>query len=186
MNEVYVSTHVETDGPIPGPNSLLSFASAAYTVTKGMTRLVGTFTANLQTLPGANGNPHKMDWWRSQPLIWAACRQNSQPPEILMPRYAEWLYSLPGKLIFISYPLGQDFTFVYWYLVRFTGASPFELDAIDIHSYAMAALKKEYLTSTRELMPTKWLGDIVQKHLVLDDAIQQGVLFCNMLVDNIK
>jgi hypothetical protein len=28
--EVYVSTDVETDGPIPGPHSMLSFASAAY------------------------------------------------------------------------------------------------------------------------------------------------------------
>lgn len=30
MAEVYVSTDVEADGPIPGPNSMLSFASAAY------------------------------------------------------------------------------------------------------------------------------------------------------------
>ena len=29
MPEVYVSTDVETDGPVPGPNSMLSFASAA-------------------------------------------------------------------------------------------------------------------------------------------------------------
>ena len=31
MAEIYVSTDVETDGPIPGPHSMLSFASAAYT-----------------------------------------------------------------------------------------------------------------------------------------------------------
>ena len=30
MSEIYVSTDVEADGPIPGPNSMLSFASAAY------------------------------------------------------------------------------------------------------------------------------------------------------------
>jgi hypothetical protein len=28
--EIYVSTDVETDGPIPGVYSMLSFASAAY------------------------------------------------------------------------------------------------------------------------------------------------------------
>lgn len=28
--EIYISTDVETDGPIPGVNSMLSFASAAY------------------------------------------------------------------------------------------------------------------------------------------------------------
>lgn len=32
--EIYVSTDVETDGPIPGPHSMLSFASAAYTADK--------------------------------------------------------------------------------------------------------------------------------------------------------
>src|SRR5258705_7816888 len=44
MNEIYVSTDVEADGPIPGPNSMLSFASAAYTDQK---KLLGTFSANL-------------------------------------------------------------------------------------------------------------------------------------------
>ena len=32
--EIYVSTDVEADGPIPGPHSMLSFASAAYLVDK--------------------------------------------------------------------------------------------------------------------------------------------------------
>jgi len=30
--EIYISTDVETDGPIPGPNSMLSFGSAAFEV----------------------------------------------------------------------------------------------------------------------------------------------------------
>lgn len=47
--EIYVSTDVEADGPIPGINSMLSFGSAAYLADK---TLVGTFTVNLQTLPG--------------------------------------------------------------------------------------------------------------------------------------
>ena len=45
--EIYVSTDVEADGPIPGPHSMLSFASAAYTEHK---ELIGTFSANLETL----------------------------------------------------------------------------------------------------------------------------------------
>ena len=42
--EIYVSTDVEADGPIPGPHSMLSFASAAYTEDK---QLIATFSANL-------------------------------------------------------------------------------------------------------------------------------------------
>ena len=51
MNEIYISTDVETDGPIPGPHSMLSLGSAAYTADK---ILVSTFSANLETLPGAS------------------------------------------------------------------------------------------------------------------------------------
>jgi hypothetical protein len=34
MPEIYVSTDVEADGPIPGPHSMLSFASAAFLANK--------------------------------------------------------------------------------------------------------------------------------------------------------
>ena len=63
MKEIYVSTDVETDGPIPGPHSMLSFGSAAYLADK---TLVSTFAVNLETLPGASGDPKTMAWW--QPL----------------------------------------------------------------------------------------------------------------------
>ena len=52
--EIYLSTDCETDGPIPGPHSMLSFGSAAFTADK---QLLGTFSANLETLPGAVADP---------------------------------------------------------------------------------------------------------------------------------
>jgi hypothetical protein len=57
MREIYVSTDIETDGPIPGPHSMLSFGSAAFAPDR---RLVGTFEANLHTLPEAAGHPDTM------------------------------------------------------------------------------------------------------------------------------
>ena len=55
-SEIYVSTDVEADGPIPGPHSMLSFASAAYTEDK---RLIATFSANLELLDGAMPHPDR-------------------------------------------------------------------------------------------------------------------------------
>ena len=52
-NEIYVSTDIEADGPIPGPNSMLSFGSAAFREDK---TLVSTFAANLKLLPRASGD----------------------------------------------------------------------------------------------------------------------------------
>ena len=48
--EIYVSTDVEADGPIPGPHSMLSFASVAF-ADDGV--VLATYSANLATLDGA-------------------------------------------------------------------------------------------------------------------------------------
>jgi hypothetical protein len=178
MKEIYVSTDVETDGPIPGPNSMLSFGSAAYLADK---TLVSTFSANLETLPGAAGNPSTMEWWATQEAAWKACRENQQPPETAMRQYLAWLKGLPGRPVFVGYPVVFDFLFVYWYLIRFTGESPFSHSALDMKTYAMALLNKPYRESTKRNMPRAWFDDLPHTHLALDDAIEQGALFCNML-----
>ena len=181
MNEIYISTDVETDGPIPGPHSMLSFGSAAYTADK---QLVSTFSANLETLEGATAHPKTAEWWASQPEAWAACRSNLEKPELAMRRYVEWIKSLKAKPVFVAYPAGFDFLFVYWYLIRFVGESPFSHSALDIKSYAMAVLRTGYRESTKRNMPRDWFDKLPHNHVALDDAIEQGALFCNMLKFN--
>ena len=178
MPEIYVSTDIEADGPIPGPHSMLSFASAAYRDDK---TLVATFEANLTLLPGTIGDPKTMEWWGTQPEAWAACRVNLQEPATVMPEYVAWLKSLPGKPVFVGYPAAYDFMFVYWYLIRFAGESPFSHSALDIKSYAMAILGIEYRQSVKRNMPAKWFDKLPHTHVALDDAKGQGALFCNML-----
>lgn len=178
MAEIYVSTDVETDGPIPGPHSMLSFGSAAYLADK---TLVDTFSANLETLEGATGHPATMKWWQSQPVAWEACRKDLQEPAVAMEAYLKWLKALPGRPVFVSYPVAFDFMFVCWYLHRFTGENPFSHSALDIKTMAMIMLGKEYRQSTKRNMPRHWFDDLPHTHLALDDAIEQGALFCNML-----
>jgi hypothetical protein len=54
MKEIYISTDIEADGPIPGPHSMLSIGWAAYTAHKV---LVSTFSANVETLSDAQPHP---------------------------------------------------------------------------------------------------------------------------------
>jgi len=183
MPEIYLSTDVETDGPIPGPNSMLSFASAAFSADK---KMLGTFSANLHTLDGAVGDPKTMEWWKTQPAAWEACRKDLESPEHAMRRYVDWIKGLGGKPVFVAYPAGFDFLFVYWYLIRFTGASPFSHSALDIKTFAMAMLGTDYRDSTKRNMPKHWFDDAPHTHVALDDAIGQGMLFCNMLGENLK
>jgi hypothetical protein len=182
-DEIYVSTDVEADGPIPGPHSMLSFASAAYRADK---TLVSTFSANLETLPGSSGHPDTMAWWKENPKAWDACRLGLESPDAAMPRYVAWVKSLPGKPVFVAYPAAFDFLFVYWYLIRFAGESPFSHSALDIKTYAMAMLKTGYRESTKRNMPKRWFDELPHTHVALDDAIEQGALFCNMLRENAR
>jgi hypothetical protein len=181
MSEIYISTDVETDGPIPGPHSMLSLGSAAYSADK---HLVSTFSANLETLPEASAHPKTAEWWATQPQAWAACRKELEAPSAAMARYVTWIRGLEGKPVFVAYPAGFDFLFVYWYLIRFVGESPFSHSALDVKSFAMAVLKTDYREATKRNMPKRWFDNVPHSHVALDDAIEQGALFCNMLKEN--
>jgi len=181
MREIYVSTDVETDGPVAGKHSMLSLGSAAFDADK---QLLGTFSANLETLPDALPDAKTAAWWATQPLAWAACRRNTEAPPQVMKRYLTWLKSLGGKPVFVAYPSAFDFPFVYWYLMEFAGENPFGYSAIDIKTYAMALLRKPYRASGKNAMPAQWFDPAPHTHIALDDAIEQGRLFCNMLAAN--
>jgi hypothetical protein len=179
--EIYVSTDVETDGPIPGVYSMLSVGSAAYLPDK---TLHSAFTVNLETLPGASQHPDTMKWWRSQPEAWAACRVDVRAPEEAMRGYLAWLKSLPGQPVFVAYPAAFDFMFVCWYLNRFTGENPFGWQALDIKTFAMSLLGRDFLDTVKRNMPRNWFDNLPYTHKALDDAVSQGALFCNMLAEH--
>ena len=73
-----------------------------------------------------------------------------------MRRYVAWLRTLPGKTVFVGYPAAYDFLFVYWYLIRFAGESPFTHQALDVKSYAMALLRRPYTESHKKNFPERW------------------------------
>jgi hypothetical protein len=182
-DEIYVSTDIETDGPVPGINSMLSFASAVFTADK---KILSTFTANLETLPEASADAATMEWWATKPEAWQACRLDLQSPVQVMPRYVEWLKGLPGRPVFVGYPAAFDFMYITYYLYRFAGESPFQYFALDIKSYVMAVLKMKFLDVSKSNMPPAWFDELPYTHVALDDAISQGALFCNILAYNLK
>jgi hypothetical protein len=175
--EVFVSTDIEADGPIPGPHSMLSFGSVAFDEDGAE---VGAFTRNLETLEGAAGHPDTMAWWQTQPAAWQACRASPVAPATAMADYLRFVDELPGKPVFVAYPAGFDFLFVYWYLMRFVGRSPFSHSALDIKSYAMAVLGARYREATKRNMPRRWFPSVKHSHVALDDAREQGLLFLAM------
>jgi len=160
---------------------MLSFGSAAFDVDG---RLLSTFAANLELLEGATPSPATMEFWRANHAAWDATRVDCQAPSVAMPAYTAWLKGLPGKPVFIGYPASFDFMFVYWYLIRFAGESPFSHSALDIKTFAMSMLRIPYRSSTKRNFPQRWKSALPHTHVALDDAIEQGTTFCKMLAEN--
>ncbi len=178
--EIYVSTDVEADGPIPGPYSMLSLGSAAF---RSDGSLVDTFSTNLKTLDGATQHPDTMAWWAGRPEAWKACRENPREVQEAIEEYVAWLDGLPGRPVFVGYPAAYDFAFVYWYLIRFAGRSPFSFSALDIKTLAMVLLGTDYHATIKKAMPRRWFGETPHGHVALVDSIEQGQLFCNLLAE---
>ncbi|MDJ0386832.1 DNA polymerase III subunit epsilon [Roseomonas sp. E05] len=174
---LYVVTDIETDGPEPGGNSMLSFASVAC---REEGAPVAEFAVNLAPLPGAAAEPRCLTWWRSEPEAWAAATRDPVPAAQAMAAYAGWLRGLPERPVFVAHPLSFDGFWIDWYLRRFAGArlvkGPFDGEALfagpglDLPSLAMGAFGLSLAEAERKPYPEAWLGGHDHTHAALDDA----------------
>jgi DNA polymerase III alpha subunit (gram-positive type) len=185
--EIFVSTDIETDGPCAGLNSMLSFGSVAFCIENDKYKELSKFYANLQLLPDAKPDEGTMEFWSKNQEAYELTRKNLQTPQDAMNKYHSWLTDLPGTPVFVGYPATFDFGFIYYYLHRFVGHSPFSFSALDIKTFAMAIMQTPYRKSTKRNMPKRWFDkNTKHTHHALDDATEQGMLFCNMLIENLK
>lgn len=81
--ERYIVVDIEADGPIPGPHSMLSIGAVACTPQGDV---LGTWYANLETLPGASPHPETQNFWDQNPEAWTLARAGPLlPPAEAMP-----------------------------------------------------------------------------------------------------
>jgi len=172
LPEIYVSSDMEADGRIPGVSSMISYGSAAYTADG---ELISTFTENLIELPGATSDPEVMTWWKEFPEAWDKCRENPQEPAASMLRYCRWLESLPGRPVFLAKPATYDFMWIYWYLMKFVGHSPFGFQGFDMKTYAATILDRPFHNLGPS--PKEWATSLPHPHTPLEDSLEQGEEF---------
>ncbi|MEE9404483.1 MAG: hypothetical protein V3V20_06290 [Algisphaera sp.] len=179
MPELYICTSIEVDGPIPGPHSMLSLASAAYDTRQ---QLVSLFSINLQPLKKAQAHPDTLAHWKSMPEAWAVVTHEPETPHRAMLEYIDWLDHLPAQKVLVAYPAARAFAFIEYYLFKFAGRSPFHKSALDLKSFAMAMLHRPYFQTKKRHMPDAWLFDSPpHTYVALDDAIAVGRLLGHML-----
>jgi len=186
---IFVVTDIESDGPTPLHNSMLSFASVA--IAADGTRH-GEFEAVLAPRPDRSRNETTMAWWATQPEAWQAATTGAEDPAVVMPRFADWVERLPGHAVFVAAPLAFDGLWMDHYLDIYAGtrvlSGPFRGRQIfrggGVCLYTMAGTLRgaPYLDWGMSRLPAEFYGHIAHTHRAIDDA--RG--FANVLVNLFK
>lgn len=189
--DMYFSIDIETDGPAPGTSSMLSIAVVALDPVD-LTEC-GTFYRTLKRLPEARPENDTMNWWDGFPEQWVQARKDPQDPAEVMRALQEFVIEMGKQAkrrhnmekgpipVFVAYPAGFDFSFVYYYLHRFLGESVFSFSALDLKTFAMALLGRGFTDVKKDNYPEEWKTDLPITHNALDDARSQADTLVRML-----
>jgi hypothetical protein len=183
--DAYFSADVETDGPIPGPFSILSFA-LVYAGSFDGTRFSRPdhyqqrFYAEIKPI-STNFDPEAL---RVNGLDRERLIKEGQSPESAMKDAFDWVWQVAGsgKPVLVAYPLSFDWSWLYWYFVRFSPkGSPFNYSrCFDVKTaFAVKAhLPIADAGRSRLNVPLRSLRG--HTHHALDDAIEQAEIFANI------
>ena len=180
--DVYFSVDVETDGPIPGPFSMLSFAIVYAGAYDGKTfykppEEVKTFYRELKPI----SDRFEQEALSVNGLDRTALLMNGANPNTAMTEAAAWIRQVSGvgSPVFVAYPLSFDWSFLYWYFVQFSRTgSPFGFSrAFDIKTAVAVSLKQTIVGSGRMHVPYELRSDMPHTHNALDDALEQADVF---------
>lgn len=184
---VYMVTDIECDGPTPGRNSMLAFASVAVTA-DGEAR--GRFEAVLEPLPGAERDPETWAWWNTQPEALAAATECPRPAADVMADFGQWVRNFEVGRVFAAYPLAFDGGWIDHYLRRFTDrglvAGHFEDDplfdgpGLCLKAYAAGVTGLPPWRCTPQALPPEWFGGHAHTHRAIDDALGYAALLGNL------
>ena len=188
MTTIYVVCDIEADGPIPGPNSMISLGAVA--VDKFGTNY-GEFEINLLPLDNARPHPITIKWFKENaPEAYEYTQQNSVSPKKAMNLFGDWLLTLPYPRLMAAHPAPFDFMWVNWYIHTFLDdklKNPpftypfFSKGAFDIQTYAVAVLKKSYTEIKRENYPKELHDNSKHSHRAIDDAREYAHFLIKLL-----
>lgn len=183
--DAYFSADVETDGPIPGPFSMLSFAIV----------YAGSFNGrkfdrvkDYDRVFYKELKPISEDFQPEALLINRLDRQrlcrDGEPPEIAMTEACRWVKKFAGvaKPVLVAYPLSFDWSWLYWYFTRFSKeGSPFDYSrCFDIKTALAVKAGIPISEAGRSRLIPTLVSPRKHTHHAIDDAIEQAEIFANI------
>jgi hypothetical protein len=183
--DVYFSADVETDGPIPGPYSILSFALV----------FAGSFDGsefkrpeNYRTSFYKELRPISTEFQEEALRVNGLDRERlsiyGAVPEDAMNEAFAWIERTAdfGNPVLVAFPLSFDWTWLYWYFTRFSlKGSPFgHSRCFDIKTALAIKSRIPISSAARSRLPPALAPLHRNTHHALDDAIAQAEIFANV------
>jgi len=185
MVDAYFSADVETDGPIPGPFSILSFAlvyAGSFDGTnfqrpkdyqlvlyKELKPISDNFEPEALQVNGLN---------RRRLCI------EGQSPDVAMTEACQWVKKIAGAAepVLVAYPLSFDWSWLYWYFIRFSvEGSPFGYSrCFDIKTAFAIRASIPISEAGRSKLDPSLHSEHPHTHRAVDDAIAQAEIFANV------
>lgn len=181
----YFSADVETDGPIPGPYSVLSFAivyagSFDGSAFRRPDRYDQVFYRELRPISEAfEPEALRINGLDRQRL----CTEGADP-QGAMTDACRWVRSVcPGaEPVLVAYPLSFDWTWLYWYFIQFSAeGSPFYYSrCFDIKTAVAVKAGIPIAEASRSRIDPVLRSRHAHTHHAVDDAIAQAEIFANV------
>lgn len=183
-HDVFISVDVETDGPIPGPFSMLAAGFCVAGTHDGIRyerRDPSVDTWYRELRPIADG-------WRPEALAVSGLDRDrlithGADPAAAMAEAARWVEATAGagRPVLVAYPLAFDWMFLHWYWERFTGGSPFgHSSCLDVKTLLQQHTGAVLDRVSRRDLPADVAPHLPHTHNALDDAQEQAELFSNL------
>jgi hypothetical protein len=185
VSDIYFSADVETDGPIPGPYSMLSFAIV----------YAGSFDGLQFRRPE---NYDRIFYRELKPISNSFQKEaldvngldrdrlciEGLTPELAMTQAFDWINEYAGgaKPVLVAYPLSFDWTWLYWYFIQFCKAgSPFDYSrCFDIKTALAVKAGIPISEAGRSRLDSSLSSKREHTHHAVDDAIEQAEIFANI------
>jgi hypothetical protein len=183
--DAYFSADVETDGPIPGPFSMLSFALvyAGSFDGKRFQRPRGYDRILYKELKPISEN-FQEEALRVNGLDRSRLCLEGESPDSAMTEAALWVSEQAGaaKPVLVAYPLSFDWSWLYWYFIRFSSlGSPFEYSrCFDIKTALAVKAAIPIAEAGRSRLQASLRPLKKHTHHAIDDAIEQAEIFANV------
>lgn len=183
--DAYFSADVETDGPIPGPYSMLSFALVFAGTFDGKTfKKPATFRTTFYRELQPISQNFQVEALKVNGLNRSSLIHEGETPQKALTDAFDWVMNIADgrSPVLVAYPVSFDWTWLYWYFSSYSDrGSPFEYSrCYDLKTAVAIKTQSSISSSGRSKLPAALKSKYSHTHNALDDAIEQAEIFTNI------